>query len=72
MIVGGINTLQKYEPILLVEDYHERPALQKLVASLGYEAFHFNGNKFVFGASNTSSFLMTPLRWKALAIQTSA
>jgi FkbM family methyltransferase len=69
VVVGGINTLQKYEPILLIEDYHERPALQKLAASLGYDAFHFNGHEFAPGASDTSSFLMTPLRWKALEIQ---
>jgi UTP-glucose-1-phosphate uridylyltransferase len=62
VVRGGIETISKYEPILLVEGYHEKPDLMNLTASLGYEPYTFDGQRFIAGSSKTSSFLMTRAR----------
>jgi FkbM family methyltransferase len=62
VIKGGVGTIRKYERILLVEGFHEKPELAALTASLGYEPYTFNGRNFLAGASETSSFLMTRAR----------
>ena len=59
VVKGGIETLKKYEPILLIEDFHEKPELQELTKSLGYTPYTFDGSAFVAGASDNSSFLIT-------------
>lgn len=70
VVRGGMETLRKYEPILLVEGFHEKPDLVKLTSSLGYEPYTFDGNGFIAGPSNTNSFLMTRARRDALQFQT--
>jgi FkbM family methyltransferase len=66
VIKGGIETLRKFEPILLVEGFHEKPDLAALCSSLGYEPYTFDGRSFVAGASETSTFLITRARLNAI------
>ena len=66
VVKGGVNMIGKYKPILIIEDYHERPELIILAKELDYEPFHFDGQRFLPGPSNTSSFLMHPTRSEPL------
>jgi FkbM family methyltransferase len=66
---GGIETLQKFEPILLIEGFHEKPDIAELSSSLGYEPYTFDGKSLVAGASETSTFLITPARMRAIMAQ---
>jgi FkbM family methyltransferase len=66
VVKGGIETLRKFEPILLVEGFHEKPDLAALSSSLGYEPYSFDGKSFVSGASETNTFLMTRARMNAI------
>jgi FkbM family methyltransferase len=63
---GGIETIRKFEPIILVEDFHEKPDLIQLSSELGYRPYTFDGQSFVLGASDTSTFLITPGRMDAI------
>ena len=66
VVHGAVETLRKYEPILLIEDFHEKQDLHRLTSSLGYEPYNFDGLSFVVGQSNTSSFLFTRKRKDAI------
>jgi FkbM family methyltransferase len=59
VVKGGIETIRKFEPILLVEGFHQKPQLAKLTDSLGYEPYTFDGKSFVAGPSDTNTFLLT-------------
>ena len=63
---GGIATLEKFEPILLIEGFHEKPDIAELASLLGYEPYTFDGRSLVAGASETSTFLITAARMKAI------
>jgi FkbM family methyltransferase len=66
VVKGGIETLRKFQSILLVEGFHEKPELAKLTSSLGYEPYTFDGKSFVAGPSDTNTFLITRSRMDAI------
>jgi hypothetical protein len=68
VLAGGRKTLEKHEPILLVEDLHGDPRLCELVGELGYEEYFFDGSSLKRGASPTeNTFLLTAKRLRQLA-----
>jgi len=66
VLKGGIETLRKFEPILLIEGFHEKPDVAELSAPLGYEPYTFDGKSLIAGASETSTFLITRSRMNAI------
>jgi FkbM family methyltransferase len=66
VIKGGISTLRKHEPVLLVESLHDKPELLALVSTLGFKPYHFAGGKFVHGfptqGATRNTFLITDWR----------
>jgi FkbM family methyltransferase len=70
VVRGGLETIRRYEPVLLVEDYHSDPRLVALMTELGYGAYAFDGTGFVAGPSHgPNSFLLTKSRFAALQAQ---
>jgi FkbM family methyltransferase len=70
VVRGGLDTIRRYQPVLLVEDYHADPRLVGLMNELGYEDYAFNGTGFVAGRSQSeNSFLLTQSRFAALQAQ---
>jgi hypothetical protein len=61
VIKGGINTLRKHQPILMVESLADKPELAELVGRLGFKSYHFAGGRFVSGFTdqNRNTFLIT-------------
>jgi Methyltransferase FkbM domain len=66
VIKGGIATLRKHEPVLLVESLHDKPELLALVSTLGFRPYRFAGRKFVHGfptqGATRNTFLITDWR----------
>jgi FkbM family methyltransferase len=62
VVKGGVETIRKFEPIILVEGFHEKPELGRLVSSLGYEPYTFTGKSFIPGPCDTNTFLITRSR----------
>jgi FkbM family methyltransferase len=65
VIKGGLETIRRHEPILMVEAFHGDAELAQIVRDLGYDAYLFDDTGFyksnlVTKAVNT--FLMTPAR----------
>jgi FkbM family methyltransferase len=71
VIKGGIETLRRHEPILLVESLHHKPELQQLVATLGFRPYHYARGKFVRGfpppSQTRNTFLITDRRMAQIA-----
>jgi FkbM family methyltransferase len=65
---GGKETLRRYDPILLIEDFRNDARTVRLAEQLGYEEYRFDGTSFCRGAplSSPNSFLMTRRRRNAL------
>jgi len=65
---GGRDTLQNYEPVLLVEKFSGDPRTVKLAEELGYEEYYFDGCSLRKGSPSEgpNSFLMTPRRNRSL------
>lgn len=63
VIKGGMETLRRHEPVLLVESLHDKPELLELVSTLGYRPYHFDAGRFVPGfpehGEARNSFLIT-------------
>lgn len=65
---GARETLARYEPILLVEDFKGDSRTARLVKELGYEEYQFDGRSLRKASGNPeNSFLITPRRIKDLA-----
>jgi hypothetical protein len=66
VIKGGMETLRKHEPVLLVESLHDKPELVDLVATIGFKPYHFAGGQFVAGfpahGQTRNTFLITDWR----------
>lgn len=65
VLKGGIETIRRHEPVLMLEGFHGNQQLADFCASLGYEEYVFDDVGFYrgtdLGAVNT--LLMTPRRW---------
>ena len=61
VIQGGIETLRKYRPVLLVESFGSDPRTARLTECLGYEEYHFDRGRLQRGspARSPNSFLIT-------------
>jgi FkbM family methyltransferase len=62
VVLGGLETIRRSEPILMVEDFHEREAIRPILFEIGYQPFRFDGSTLKRGESDTSTFLLTPKR----------
>jgi FkbM family methyltransferase len=64
VIRGGIETIKRCEPILMVEGFHGNDDLSTLAASLGYEEYVFDRTGLFRGSSKiaVNSMLMTRRR----------
>jgi FkbM family methyltransferase len=62
VVLGGLQTIKRCEPILMIEDFHERDAIKRSLYEMGYMPFKFDGRKLERGESDTSTFLFTPKR----------
>lgn len=71
VLAGARQTLEKYEPILLVEDIDLEPRIRRLVEDFGYESYFFDGVSLQRGASPTqNTFLLTPRRFSQIGART--
>ena len=75
VIRGGMDTIKRHEPILMVEAFHGNPEVGGLVQALGYDAYLFDDTGFyksnqVTEAVNT--FLMTPARARTVRLSAAA
>ncbi|HXC60599.1 MAG TPA: FkbM family methyltransferase [Steroidobacteraceae bacterium] len=72
VIKGGIETIKRHEPILLIEDFHWEREMGVLLAGLGYEQYLFDENGFYARRDDTviNKFLMTPRRAATVKIST--
>jgi len=60
VLAGGLETIKRHLPILLVEDYHSDPRIGTLMKEQGYEEYGFDGSHFIRGhAKGPNSFLLT-------------
>ncbi|HXK17295.1 MAG TPA: FkbM family methyltransferase, partial [Polyangiaceae bacterium] len=64
VIKGGLETVRRHEPILMIECLHDQPELAALLASMGYEEYIFNDTGFMKGKSHgaLNQIVMTPRR----------
>jgi FkbM family methyltransferase len=62
---GGRRTLERYEPVLLIESFRADPRTVRLTKGLGYEEYYFDGIAFRRGAppKSPNSYLITE-RWR--------
>ena len=57
VLCGGLSTLQRHRPLLLIEDAHH---LIEMLSDLGYQEFHFDGSGFIKPLRRTTnSFFAT-------------
>jgi FkbM family methyltransferase len=68
VIKGGVETLRKHEPIIMVESLYDKPELAQLAGDLGFKSYHFASGRFVSGFSdqNRNTFLITERRMALL------
>lgn len=67
-LLGGMATIQRCLPIILIEDYGVDARVPDLMAPLGYAPFHYLDGKFVAGAGKLNSFLLTAAHRQALGV----
>jgi FkbM family methyltransferase len=69
VLIGGKETLRRYEPVLLIEALRDDPRSVQFTGELGYEEYYFDGGSLKPGVPRESpnSFLITPRRFKTLA-----
>lgn len=66
VLKGGIETLRRSEPILLIEALRETPEIDDLLRPLGYEPYDLIGKSFVPGYASGCTFLITRERMAAI------
>ena len=54
VIKGGLKTIKRCEPILMIERHHDQPELSQLLSSLGYEEYMFDETGFYRGRSSST------------------
>jgi len=64
VVKGGLETIRRHEPILMIECLHDQPELAALLASLGYEEYMFDDAGFIKATSHgtLNQIVMTPRR----------
>lgn len=64
VVLGGMETIRKHQPILMIECVHDHPGLMGLLRSLGYDEYVFDDHGFCRGSSTTAinQLLMTARR----------
>jgi FkbM family methyltransferase len=63
VLSGGAFTLIAHEPVLMVERFHDNPALEPTLASLGYVEVRPQGRSFARGHTTSENMIcMTPRR----------
>ena len=72
VIKGGMETIKRCEPILMVEDFFGNDDLVQLLQQLGYEQYVYDRTGFSQGNSQAviNTFLMTPHRAARVCRQT--
>jgi FkbM family methyltransferase len=65
---GGRETLRRYEPVLLIEEFGSDSRTVRLAEELKYEEYYFDGANLQKGSptKGDNSFLVTPGRMKTL------
>ena len=67
VIRGGLNTIKRYEPILLIENLHGDSKLVELVRELAYEEYWYGDNSFTKERTpGSNTFLLPRSRLKVL------
>jgi len=68
VVCGGIETIKRYEPVLMIEDFLGNDNLVQLLSELGYEQYLLDKTGFCRGDARNvvNTFLMTPHRAKSL------
>ncbi len=70
VIEGGLETVRKHQPILMVEGFEEDPRLAGFLASENYDPYVFSDGKLVPGAHHAvNTFLITKARLEKSIIQ---
>lgn len=61
VLCGGIETLRRYEPVLLIENLRGDPRNAPFAEELGYEEYYFDGSSLRKGQTSDgpNSFLLT-------------
>lgn len=64
MIKGGLETIRRFEPMLMMQGFGGSSELEHLVEGLGYEQYLFDDSGFYRARSNEvlNTILMTPRR----------
>ena len=63
VLEGGIDTLRRHEPVLMIERFYENEAVLRILAALGYQEVVERGGRFAPGeAAGLNMFWMTPRR----------
>lgn len=66
-IRGGIETIRRHEPIILVEDLSKSPGVLEMLRPLGYEEFFVQGGRAARGRGpGANTLLMTSRRSEGL------
>ncbi len=70
VIKGGVETIRRHEPLLLIEDFHWEAEIGALLGSLGYQQYLFDDGGFYPGRDDSAvnKFLMTPRRAATLRV----
>jgi len=64
VIKGGIDTIRRHEPLLLIEDFHWEHEMGTLLEEIGYEQYLFDQDGFYQSRCDeiVNVFLITPRR----------
>jgi FkbM family methyltransferase len=64
VVLGGMETIKRYQPILMIEDFASNEKLVRLVKGMGYEQYLFDNTGFYRAETGSvlNTILMTPHR----------
>jgi FkbM family methyltransferase len=64
VVMGGLETIRRHEPILMIERLQDQPELAALLSSLGYEEYVFDDTGFQRGSASyaVNQLVMTERR----------
>lgn len=70
VIAGGLETIRKYQPVIMVEAFGDDPRLVALMAAEKYEPYHFhNGKLSPYAEIARNTFLITKNRLESSFIR---
>lgn len=72
VVRGGLETIRRFDPVLMIEDLSHRPKLLALLESLGYQQYLFDDTGFyrADAASAVNFLLMTDRRAATVVLST--